>query len=146
VSIGVLAIAGLLGLLALVVREVVTREYPHWAAALARLFVRLAGRICGPRRNEWISEVLNIQRQEGDRRYSALCPAVTKRMNSRNRRPAVFMAFWDEESSWPGGSVWVSVSLQSRTFKVSIGALGKGARQGRRYGPFRSVRWSCRRY
>lgn len=58
-----LAAVAVLTLLTVLVEEVVRRGFPHVARGAALLLARIATLICPSRRGEWMSEILNLQRQ-----------------------------------------------------------------------------------
>jgi hypothetical protein len=61
----VLAMLAGLGLMAKKAIELVLEtEYTHWASALARLLVRLAGLMHRPQRGKWWADLLYVQRVE----------------------------------------------------------------------------------
>jgi hypothetical protein len=51
---------------------VLEKEYPTWGPALARLFVRAAGLVYRPRRDQWEADLRYMQQVEGE---SGLLPA-----------------------------------------------------------------------
>lgn len=55
--------AGLLVVLGTAARLILENEYPSWASALARGLVGLAGWVHPRRRDEWVADVLYLQRQ-----------------------------------------------------------------------------------
>jgi hypothetical protein len=82
-------------------KQIVAREYDSWAPALARLLVRLAGRIHPPRALEWRADAAYIQTVEGvsglwaSSSHLAAAPTLTAAALGRRLHDAVTARTFD---------------------------------------------------